>query len=118
MEGAIAVRERAEPDCSAPAGAVLAEAVLQRAWLPPSAVSLTALARNPLPSTWPLLRDDPGAVLLLLRGLPDGSHPSFLARMLDPSVLDEAIRLLDLPGEDAVDWNAPVVRPVYRTAVV
>ena len=57
------MRERAEPDCSAPAGAVLAEAVLQRAWLPPSAASLTTLARHPLPTSWSMLRDDPGAVL-------------------------------------------------------
>ena len=112
------MRERAEPDCSAPAGAVLAEAVLQRAWLPPSAASLTVLARHPLPSTWTLLRNDPGAVLLLVRGSGDGRRSSFLARMFDPNVLDEAIRLLDLPGEDAVDWASPVVQPVYRTAVV
>ena len=111
------MRECAEPDCSAPVGAVLAEAVLQRAWLPPSAASLTALARYPVPAAWPLLRDDPGAVLLLLRRPADGSRPSFLSRMLDPSVLDEAVRLLDRPGEDAVDWNAAVVRPVYRAAV-
>ena len=43
------MRERAEPDCSAAAVAVPAEVVLQRAWLPPSAASLTALARPPLP---------------------------------------------------------------------
>lgn len=111
------MRECAEPDCSAPVGAVLAEAVLQRAWLPPSAASLTALARYPVPAAWPLLRDDPGAILLLLRRPADGSRPSFLSRMLDPFVLDEAVRLLDRPAEDAVDWNAAVVRPVYRAAV-
>src|SRR5450755_3798250 len=100
MEGVHAVRERAEPNCSAPAGAVLAEAVLQRAWLPPSAASLTALARHPIPATWSDLRDDPGAVLLLLRWSgAQAARPSFLDRMLAPEVLDEAVRLLDLPGE-------------------
>ncbi len=44
------MRERAEPDCSAPR--LSAEAVLQRAWLPPSAASLTALASHPTPATW------------------------------------------------------------------
>ena len=111
------MRERAEPDCSAPAGAVLAEAVLRRAWLPPSAASLAALARHSAPAAWTLLRDDPGAVLLLLRRPADGSRVSFLSRMTDPGVLDEAVHLLDLAGEDAVDWNAPIVRPVYETAV-
>ena len=71
------MRECAEPDCSAPVGAVLAEAVLRRAWLPPSAASLTALARHPLPATWLLLRDDPGAVLLLLRRSADDRSPPF-----------------------------------------
>ena len=83
------MRERAEPDCSAPA---VAEVVMQRAWLPPSAASLTALALHPTPATWLTLRDDPGAVLLLLRHPDDGSRPSFLLRMLDPAVLDEAVR--------------------------
>ena len=111
------MRERAELDCSAASNAAPAEAVLQRAWLPPSAGSLTALALHPTPATWLLLRDDPGAVLLLLRRPDDDSRPSFLARMLDPSVLDEAVRLLEHPGEDAVDWNAEIVRPIYQTAV-
>ena len=114
MEGAIAVRECAEPNCSAP----IAEAALRRAWLPPSAASLTALARPPLPATWSTVRDDPGAVLLLLRRpSDDSSRPSFLTRMLDPAVLDEAVRLLDAPGEDFIDWNAPAVRPIYQTAL-
>jgi two-component system, NtrC family, sensor kinase len=108
------VRERAEPDRSAS----VAEAVLRRAWLPPSAVSLTALARPPLPITWSTVRDDPGAVLLLLRRPSgDSSRPSFLTRMLAPAILDAAVRLLDAPGEDAVDWDAPAVRPIYQTAL-
>jgi signal transduction histidine kinase len=109
------VRERAEPDRSAAAVATPAEAVLQRAWLPPSADSLTALALQPSPATWHVLRDDPGAVLLLLRRTGENAHrPSLLARMLDPAVLDEAVRLLDSHCEHAVDWNAPSVRPIYQ----
>ena len=108
------MRERAEPDRSAS----VAEAVLRRAWLPPSAASLTALARTPLPATWAAVRDDPGAVLLLLRRPGnDCSRPSFLTRMQDPAVLDEAVRLLDSPHEGAVDWNSPAVRPIYQTAL-
>lgn len=112
------MRERAEPDRSAPVAAVLAEAVLRRVWLPPSAASLTALAQSPLPITWSTVRDDPGAVLLLLRRPGnDFSRPSFLTRMLDPTVLDEAVRLFDSPGEDAIDWDAPTIRPIYQTAL-
>jgi signal transduction histidine kinase len=37
--------------------------------------------------------------------------------MLDPGVLDEAVQLLESPREDAVDWNAPAVGPIYETAV-
>ncbi len=111
------MRDRAEPDCSAASIGGPAEIALHRAWLPPSAASLTALALHPSPATWLTLRDDPGAVLLLLRRPADESHPTFLARMLDPAVLDEAVRLLELPGEDAVDWNADIVRPIYDAAV-
>ena len=110
------MRERAEPDCSAPAVSAPAEAVLRRAWLPPSAASLAALALHPTPTTWLAVRDDPGAVLLLLRRA-DDSRPSFLTRMLDPAVLDEAVRLLEIPGEDAVDWNADTVHPIYQASV-
>ena len=91
---------------------------MQRAWLPPSAASLTALALHPTPATWldpprrPRRRSAPAPPIPTM-----GRRPSFLLRMLDPAVLDEAVRLLDLPGEDAVDWNAPVVRPVYEAAV-
>ena len=113
-EGAITVRERAEPDRSAS----VAEAVLRLVWLPPSAASLTVLARPPLPVVWSTVRDDPGAVLLLLRRpSSDSSRPSFLTRMQDPAFLDEAVRLLDSPGEEAVDWDAPAVRPIYQTAL-
>jgi two-component system, NtrC family, sensor kinase len=92
--------------------------VLRRTWLPPSAASLTALARTPLSTTWSAVRADPGAVLLLLRRPGnDCSRPSFLTRMQDPAVLDESVRLLDLPGEEAVDWDDPTVRPIYQTAL-
>ncbi len=108
------MRDRAEPDRSAS----VAEAVLRQAWLPPSAASLTAIARTPLPANWSIVCDDPGAVLLLLRQpAKDCSRPSFLTRMSDPAVLDEAVRLLDLPTEEAVDWNSSAVRPIYQTAL-
>jgi signal transduction histidine kinase len=108
------VRERAEPDCSADTAA----AWTPPAWLPPCAASLAALARRPSPFTWAQLRDDPGAVLLLLRrpadAPPDGepSPSSLLRRLSDPAVLEDAVRLLDEPAA-FVDWDAPGVRPVY-----
>ena len=76
----------------------MAEAVPQLPWLAPSAASLAALARHPPPRPGPLLRDDPGAVLLLLRqSRPPRDLPalSFFPRHARrPAVCDEALRLL------------------------
>ena len=57
----------------------LGEAATHLAWLCPSAASLVALARSPTATVWQEVRDDPGAVLLILRQAPDqtGSPPDF-----------------------------------------
>src|SRR5436853_474618 len=49
----------------------LGEAATHLAWLCPSAASLVALARSPTATVWQEVRDDPGAVLLILRQAPD-----------------------------------------------
>jgi signal transduction histidine kinase len=117
-EGAAVVRERAEPDRSAPAPVIRAAALAPPAWLAPCAASLTLLARRPTPSTWDDIRGDPGAVLLLLRQPTGGPPPDdtrlyFLTRLLDPAVLEDAAALLDPAAGGFVDWNAAAVRPVY-----
>jgi signal transduction histidine kinase len=104
-----------------------AEAVARLRWLAPAADSLAALGRPPTPDTWPALRADPGAVLLLLRQ-PAASLPPFASSapfpdtlLDDPVLLDEARRYLELPPAGPfmgfVDWRQPAVRPVYRASV-
>src|SRR5947208_7470859 len=95
----------------------LGEAATHLAWLCPSAASLVALARSPTATVWEEVRDDPGAVLLILRQAPDQalSPPSFFpAAVREPAVLLEAARLLEASGAGFVDWSQPSVRPIYH----
>jgi signal transduction histidine kinase len=95
---------------------MLGEAATHLAWLSPSAASLVALARSPTATIWRQVRGDPGAVLLLLRQVPDqavASSQSF-SGIHEPAVLLEAARLLETPGPSYVDWNEPSVRPIYQ----
>jgi two-component system NtrC family sensor kinase len=110
------VRETAERASSA-----RAEAVLRLAWLSPSAASLAVLGRPPTAATWPAIRRDPGAVLLVVRRSevpwPGRSSsappPSFYdAAFAQAALLDDALRLLDHP-DGFVDWNRPSVQPLY-----
>jgi signal transduction histidine kinase len=98
-----------------------AEAVLRLSWLSPCAASLAALARPPADSTWPAIRHDPGAVLLVVchseAPWPGRSFsappPSFFATAFEQATpLEDTLRLLDQPN-GFVDWNRPAVRPVY-----
>src|SRR5207249_9429699 len=70
----------------------LGEAATHLAWLCPSAASLVALARSPTATVWEEVRDDPGAVLLILRQAPDQavSPPSFF-----PAAVGERVVWLD-----------------------
>ncbi len=86
-------------------------------WLPPSAHSLVALARAPLPEVWQQVRTDPGLVLLLARAS-GRRHVSFRPRRADLRLLRASLHFLNTtPNTDAVDWTQPACRAVYRTAV-
>src|SRR5712692_3672562 len=95
----------------------LGEAATHLPWLCPSAASLVALARSPTATVWEEVRDDPGAVLLILRQAPDGapSPPSFIPTAVhEPEMLLEAARLLETSGPGYVDWRRPAVWPIYQ----
>ncbi len=95
----------------------LGEAATHLAWLSPSAASLVALARSPTATVWEEVRGDPGAVLLILRQVPDhaSSSQSFFPGVVhEPAVLLEAARLLESPGPAYVDWTQPAVRPIFH----
>jgi signal transduction histidine kinase len=96
-----------------------AHAVAQLRWLAPGAGALAALSRPPAAGTWSAIRADPGAVFLIVRQPAASSFPSSqpLAALLDePTLLEAALRHLDLPTAGFVDWNSPGVRPVYQAA--
>jgi signal transduction histidine kinase len=116
VEGATAVSVPAEPEAR-PAPEGLPPAALDRlAWLAPSAASLAELARPPASGLWGRLRVDPGLVLLASRQpLPPDAPPALSARLAEPAVLDDALRLLGRPA--FVDWSASAVAPVYRAAL-
>ncbi len=98
-----------------------AEAVLRLCWLSPSAASLAVLGRPPTAATWPAIRRDPGAVLLVARHSdvpwPGRKHstapPSFhVAALAQTALIEDALDLLDQPA-GFVDWNHALVQPIY-----
>jgi signal transduction histidine kinase len=121
------VRETAERASSAQAIVcpAPADAVLRLAWLSPSAASLAVLGRPPTETTWPQVRHDPGAVLLVLRrcslsqtgrGSSAPPLPFYTAALCDPLLAEDALAGLDRPG-GFVDWGRPEVRPVYEAGL-
>src|SRR5207249_402131 len=72
---------------------------------------------------WSALRDDPGAVLLLLR-LPaarldhDGCSPSFVSLLDEPALPQQALARLSEPDCGFVNWNDADIRPVYQAALI
>jgi signal transduction histidine kinase len=98
----------------------LGEAATHLPWLLPGAASLVALARSPAAAAWLAVRTDPAAALLVVRqtaaklALPSSSY--FPALLHDPAILEAAARLVDHP-EGWVDWDQPVVAPVYEASV-
>jgi signal transduction histidine kinase len=82
-------------------------------WLAPAASSLTLLARAPA-AAWPAVRQDPGAVLLLLRSSSylESSLPFPHALLGQAAALDHAARLLEQPAGFR-DWHDPRIRPAY-----
>jgi signal transduction histidine kinase len=112
MEGAIAVREPAER----PAWGDLPEASAQLVWLAPDVASLAALARPLSARTWPAIRHDPGAVLLVVRhdtGMPLASF----AALGHPALLATARTYLEQSATGFVDWNIHPARCIYRGAL-
>ena len=128
------MRERAERDSSAHAAAAperhppehvrpsLLHAVTELGWLPPRAASLAALGHSPSSAVWSALRDDPGAVLLLLR-LPaaqpvhDGRRASFISLLDDTALPDAALEHLTNSSDSFVAWDDPAPRPIYHAAL-
>ncbi len=102
-----------------------AEAVLRLSWLSPSAASLAVLGRPLTEDTWPAIRHDPGAVLLLVRhsdapwpgrttsAPPPSFHAAAFARA---AAIDDALALLQ-HSECFVEWNHPLVQPVYEASL-
>jgi len=97
------------------------EAVLRLAWLSPSAASLAVLGRPPTATTWPAIRRDPGAVLLVVRrgDVPwpgrssSAPPPSFFSAAFEQAALiEDALSLLD-QTDGFVDWNRPTVQPIH-----
>jgi two-component system NtrC family sensor kinase len=97
----------------------LGEAATQLPWLCPCASSLLALARKPAAAAWAEVRDDPGAVLLIVRQSARvlGPGPVFLSPMLlrDSAILKGAIRLLSQTGSAAHTQEAQASGPASLT---
>lgn len=71
------------------------EAAVHLPWLCPTTESLLALARESVGLAWLSVRDDPGAILLVLRNLPAASSASDFTREVDQvALLKSAERLL------------------------
>jgi two-component system NtrC family sensor kinase len=127
------VRERAGRDCSAPAAAAperqfpesarpsLLQDVTELGWLSPRASSLAALSQPPSTAVWSALRDDPGAVLLLLRLLALSAHdhqpPSFVSLLHDPRLPAAAVQHLHDSALGTIDWNDPALAPIYQVGL-
>ncbi len=84
-------------------------------WIAPSATSLGRLAALPTSATWPALREDPGAVLLLLRSpCPADLLPFPEALLLQPAPLERALHQLEQPVVGVLDHSLPAVRTVLE----
>lgn len=89
-------------------------AASELAWVAPSAASLLRLARCAR-DAWPVVRTDPGAVLLLLRDAPLASPLPFPASLLAASgPLDRAHRLLEQPPCGRIDWSSALLAALHR----
>ncbi len=84
----------------------LGEAATHLPWLSPGAASLVALARLPATAAWPLIRSDPGAVVLVVRQAPlllDETAPFITPALLQaPALLEDALNHLDDTGISCV----------------
>lgn len=80
------------------------DAAMGLRWIAPGAASLTMLARQPLASVWPLVRTDPG-VVLLFASLPSPD---------DVSILEAALSHQNDFDHGFVDWSEPRPAQVRR----
>ncbi|GIW82301.1 MAG: hypothetical protein KatS3mg105_4108 [Gemmatales bacterium] len=87
----------------------LALAAAQVPGLSPGAASLIALARSFSADAWPLLRLDPGALLLLTEDAPAGTN--YVQWLQQVAVLERACLAHRLPF---VDWRQHGLEPIYR----
>jgi signal transduction histidine kinase len=115
IEGAIKVRV-----------AALGEAATQLPWLSPGADALLALACSPDAAGWAEVRQDPGAVLLILRQsaqtLTSPCLSFFPAVLRDPAILEGARSFLNRstpPGAPAglLDWDYPATHSLYTASL-
>jgi signal transduction histidine kinase len=95
--------------------------VTELAWLSPRASSLIKLGHLPSSAVWNNLRNDPGAVLLLL-GLHSAiqirSGPSSFISLLNvPELPASAARHLVEAERGFVDWADAVLAPIYQAAL-
>jgi signal transduction histidine kinase len=95
------------------------EAVVELPWLCPAADALAALARTPV--AWSAVRDDPGAVLLVVRhttAFTSPSRPFSATSLLEPSLIEAALRGLHEHGSTGfVDWGRDGAREVRVAAL-
>jgi signal transduction histidine kinase len=112
-ESSAQTRLNARDDC--PADGSLGWEIPGLPWIAPSATSLGRLAALPTSATWPALRDDPGAVLLLLRSDHSADPLPFPeALLLHPAPLEFALRQLERPATGVLEASIPAVRTVYN----
>src|SRR4051794_29129460 len=91
----------------------LGEAAMDLPWLSPSVAALVALTRPSSAQIWPIVRHDPGALLLLARSLgsPDSS---FLTVLKNFAPLETAHRFCEQGRYQAPNWNQPGPRQVLE----
>ena len=98
------------------------ESAARWAWLWPDSHSLTALARTLSPATWPILRRDPGALLLVHRrssAFANPHQPGVIdpERFLEPRVLETVVDWFQNDRGCWIDWRHPSVLPIYQSAL-
>lgn len=92
------------------------ESAIHLPWLAPGSEALATLARAASADIWHSIKHDPGAVLYLLRHLPenaDSFDPEIFAR---PTILDAALQFLRTRA-GYVDWNRAAPAHLLRSAL-
>lgn len=84
-------------------------------WFWPDAGSLALLAQSPV-IPWADLREDPGAVFLILAHL-DPLAADLAAEVPSPELLRHAAAQLRDPSVPWVDWRHRTVAPAFRTSI-